>query len=64
MNSDVEIQTFGKGLKNEYDSYLSRVFGDIRKDPKNLLLDTVKYIDCNKKHLIEQTAFDEECKLD
>jgi hypothetical protein len=29
-----------------------------------MLLNATKYIDCNKKHLIEATAFDEECKIE
>lgn len=64
MNPDTELQTFAKGLKNEYDAYFALVLGKIQKDPKDMLLDAIKYIDCNKKHLINQTALEEECKLE
>ncbi len=29
-----------------------------------MLLDAIKYIDCNKKHLIDVTALDEECRIE
>jgi hypothetical protein len=64
MNSDTEPQMFWKGLKNKYDSYFWKVLWNIQKDPKDMLLNATKYIDCNKKHLIEATAFDEECKIE
>lgn len=64
MNSDVSLETFGKGLKNEYDSYFLGMLGSIQKDPKDILSGAVKYIDCNRKHLIEATAFDVECKME
>ncbi|HBB26884.1 TPA: hypothetical protein DCZ36_00105, partial [Candidatus Gracilibacteria bacterium] len=51
MNSETTLQTFDKGLKNEYDSYFTRVLGNIQKTPKDMLLEAIKYIDCNKKHL-------------
>lgn len=64
MNPDTGLQVFGKGLKNEYDSYFFQVLGNIQKDQKGMLSDAVKYIDCNKKHLIDQTSLDEECKIE
>lgn len=64
MNSDVGLQVFGKGLKNKYDSYFSKVLWNIQKAPKDMLSNATKYIDCNKKHLIEATGFEEECKIE
>lgn len=64
MNSETNLQIFGKGLKNEYDSYFTRVLWNIQKTPKDMLLGAIKYIDCNKKHLIDVTALDEECKIE
>ncbi len=64
INPDTEIQTFDKSLKNEYDSYFSRILGDVSKTPKDMLTGASKYIDCNKKHLIEKTSFEEECKIE
>lgn len=29
-----------------------------------MLSGAVKYIECNKKHLIDHTALDEECKIE
>ena len=64
MNPDVPLQIFQKGLKNEYDLYFSAILGNIKKNPKNILSGAMKYIDCNKKHLIDGTAFEEECKIE
>lgn len=64
MNPDTDLQTFGKGLKNEYDAYFTTILGRLQKDPKDMLLDAIKYIDCNKKHLINQTSLEEECKIE
>ena len=64
MNSDTDLQIFGKGLKNEYDTYFSQILWNIQKDPKSILSSAIKYIDCNKKHLIDGTSFDEECKIE
>lgn len=68
MNSDTWLETFDKGLRNEYNAYFSSVLGNIQKNPKDMLLDAIKYIDCNRKHLIRDglniIAPDEECKID
>lgn len=64
MNPDTTLQIFGKGLKNEYDAYFSQILGNIQKNPKDMLSGAIKYIDCNKKHLLDVTALDEECKID
>lgn len=64
MNLETNLQTFNKGLKNEYDFYISQVIGNSKKDPKIILADTLKYIDCNKKHFIERVEFGLECKLE
>lgn len=60
---DTELLTFDKGLKNEYDSYFASMLGSKKMEPRDLLMDAVKYIDCNKKHSIDFTALDEECKI-
>lgn len=64
MNPDTNLQVFGKGLKNEYDVYFTQMLGNYKKDPKDMLLNATKYIDCNKKHVIEVTALEEECKIE
>jgi hypothetical protein len=63
MNSEINLQSFDKGLKNKYDTYFSQTLWSIQKDPKNILINAVKYIECNKKHLIDRTAYEEECKM-
>lgn len=64
MNPDVSLQIFQKGLKNEYDSYFSVILGNPKKNSKDILAGAIKYIDCNKKHLIDGIAFEEECKIE
>lgn len=68
MNQETTIQIFDKGLKNEYDSYFLGALKGIPKDPKELLSKAVKYIDCNKKHLVhdglDPVAPEEECTID
>lgn len=60
---DTELLTFDKGLKNEYDSYFGAMLGNTKMEPRDLLMNATKYIDCNKKHSIDFTALDEECKI-
>lgn len=62
-NPDTELLTFDKGLKNEYDAYFGTNLGNQKMEPKDMLMDAIKYIDCNKKHFIDFTAQDEECKI-
>ena len=64
MNTDMNLQTFQKGMKNEYDAYFSSILGNLQKDQKDMLSGAIKYIDCNKKHLIEVTSLEEECKME
>lgn len=64
MNPDIPLQVFEKGLKNEYDAYFTRILGDTPKETKLILSGVMKYLDCNKKHLIDQTALEEECKME
>lgn len=63
MDSDRAVQTFQKGLKNKYDAYFSEAFSNRGESSKNILLNASKYIECNKKHLIDQTAYEEECRM-
>lgn len=64
INSESDLRSFDKGLKNEYDAYFSGILGHIGKTPVSMLTDGRKYIDCNKKHLIERTSLEEECKIE
>ncbi len=64
MNPDIPLQIFEKGLKNEYNAYFMQIFSIAQKESKNILSGAIKYIDCNKKHLIDQTSLDEECKIE
>lgn len=64
MNPDTTLQVFTKGLKNEYDAYFMQIFNDTSKETKTILSGAIKYLDCNKKHLIDQTSLDEECKIE
>lgn len=63
MNADVPLSGFDKGLKNEYDTYFSHSLGNTKITSTNLLRGAIQYIDCTRKHLLQQTSFDEECKM-
>ncbi len=59
----VELQSFDKGLKNEYDYYFYNHLNDFdTQEKKNILNNAIKFIDCNKNHLINNSSFEEECK--
>lgn len=64
MNPDTPLQVFDKGLKIKYDTYFTQIFSAVQKETKTILSGAMKYIDCNKKHLIDGTSFDEECKIE
>gem|GEM_PF-6540991 len=64
INPDTELLTFDKGLKNEYDAYFGKVLGNKKTEPRDILMNAIKYIECNKKHFIDFTALDEECKIE
>lgn len=64
MNPDTDLHIFDKGLKNEYDAYFSNISRNTKKESKDVLMGVNKYVDCNKKHLVDVTSFEEECKLE
>lgn len=63
MNPEIELQSFDKGLKNEFEAYFSSVLGNTKVDAKDILSGAMEYIGCNKKHFIDFTALDEICKI-
>ncbi|MBP8016504.1 carbohydrate ABC transporter substrate-binding protein [Candidatus Gracilibacteria bacterium] len=63
LTDGVELQSFDKGLKNEYDYYFYNHLNDFdTQEKKNILNNAIKFIDCNKNHLINNSSFEEECK--
>jgi len=62
MNPDTALQSFDKGLKNEFDDYFTQAIGNTKVDPKDILGGAIDYVDCNKKHF-EGTSLDQVCKI-
>ncbi|EKD65869.1 MAG: hypothetical protein ACD_49C00078G0008 [uncultured bacterium (gcode 4)] len=60
MDPSVELKSFTKWLKIEFDNYFNKNFSS--KEEDNVVLEKwIKYIDCNKSHLIDGAGFEEQC---
>ncbi len=58
----VELKDFNKLLKTDYDYYLNKNLNNLTEDKKNILNKLIKYINCNKGHLIDMVDFDKKCE--
>ncbi len=58
----VELKNFNKLLKTDYDYFLNKNLNNLNEDKKSILNKLIKYINCNKGHLIDKIDFDKKCE--
>ncbi|MFZ4461422.1 MAG: extracellular solute-binding protein [Patescibacteria group bacterium] len=58
---DVSLVNFDRGLTSEFEAYFGNALDRSNPNAKAILSDTVKEMDCQKKHLIGQSGYDEAC---
>lgn len=60
MDPTVELKSFTKWLKIKFDNYFNANFNS-KKEDNTILEKWIKYIDCNKSHLIDGSDFEVQC---
>lgn len=61
LEKDVELKSFNKWLKTEYDKFISTHLDD-NTDPSILSKNIKSYIECNVSHIIKWIDFDKDCE--
>ncbi len=58
---DVDLVNFDRGLTSEFEYFFGNALDRLNSSPKAILTDTVTEINCQKKHLINQSGYEEAC---
>lgn len=62
ISNDVELRSFSKWLRNEYDNYFDNGLNLINFDTKKFLDKAQSYLDCSVNHVIKWVDFDKQCE--